>query len=37
MCKTVPLDFVHRLDYELIKLQRFTSWMLLPSSGRYVV
>jgi hypothetical protein len=28
------LDFVHRLNYKIIKLQRFGSWILLPSSGK---
>jgi hypothetical protein len=27
-------DFVHRLNYKIIKLQRFGSWILLPSSGK---
>jgi hypothetical protein len=28
------LDFVHRLNYKIVKLQRFGSWILLPSSGK---
>jgi hypothetical protein len=32
--KIVLLDFVHRLYYKIIKLKRFGSWTLLPSSGR---
>jgi hypothetical protein len=27
-------DFVHCLNYKIIKLQRFVSWTLLPSSGK---
>jgi hypothetical protein len=34
MCKLVLLDFVHRLNYKIIKLQRIESWILLSSSGR---
>jgi hypothetical protein len=34
ICKIVFLDFVHRLNYKIIKLQRFGSWILLPSSGK---
>jgi hypothetical protein len=34
ICKTVLLGFVHRLNYKIIKLQRFGSWILLPSSGK---
>jgi hypothetical protein len=33
-CKIVLLDFGHRLNYEIIKLERFESWVLFPSSGR---
>jgi hypothetical protein len=33
ICKTVLVDFVHRLNYEIIKL-RFQSWILLPSSDK---
>jgi hypothetical protein len=25
---------IHRLNYKIIKLQRFGSWILLPSSGK---
>jgi hypothetical protein len=32
--KIVLLDFVHRLNYKIIKLQRFGSCILLPSSGK---
>jgi hypothetical protein len=28
------LDFVHRLNYKIIKLQLFGIWILLPSSGK---
>jgi hypothetical protein len=28
-CKIVLWDFVHRLDYKIIKLQRIGSWILL--------
>jgi hypothetical protein len=34
VCKIVLLCFVHRLNYKIIKLQCFGSWILLPSSGR---
>jgi hypothetical protein len=34
MCKTVLLDYVHRLNYKILKLQRFERWILLPSSGK---
>jgi hypothetical protein len=41
MIETVPfiwqivlLDFVHRLNYNIIKLQLFWRWILLPSSGK---
>jgi hypothetical protein len=34
VCKIVLLDVVHRLNYKIIKLQRFRSWILLPSSGK---
>jgi hypothetical protein len=34
MCKIVLLDFVRRQNYKIIKLQRFGSWILLPSSGK---
>jgi hypothetical protein len=33
ICKIVLLDLVQRLNYK-IKLQRFGSWILLPSSGK---
>jgi hypothetical protein len=33
-CKIVLFNFVHRLNYNIIKLQRFGSWILLPSSGK---
>jgi hypothetical protein len=32
--KIVLLDFVHSLNYKIIKVQRFGSWILLPSSGK---
>jgi hypothetical protein len=32
ICKTVLLDIVHRLNYKIIKLQRFQIWILLLSS-----
>lgn len=31
---TVLLDFVYRLTYKTIKLQRFTNLILQPSSGK---
>jgi hypothetical protein len=31
--KNVLFDFVHSLNYKIIKLQRFGSWILPPSSG----
>jgi hypothetical protein len=34
ICKIVLFDFVRRLNYKIIKLQCFGSWILLPSSGR---
>jgi hypothetical protein len=33
LCKIVLLNFVNRQNYK-IKLQRFGSWILLPSSGK---
>jgi hypothetical protein len=33
-CKTVLLNFVHRLNYAIIKLQRFETWILLSLSGK---
>jgi hypothetical protein len=33
ICKIVLLDFVHHLNNK-IKLQRFGSWIMLPSSGK---
>jgi hypothetical protein len=33
-CKIVLLDFVHLLNYKIINLQHFGSWVLLPSSGK---
>jgi hypothetical protein len=32
-CKIVLLDFYHRLNYKIIQLRRFESWILLLSSG----
>jgi hypothetical protein len=29
ICKIVLLDFVHHLNYKIIKLQHFQSWILL--------
>jgi hypothetical protein len=34
ICKSVPLDFVSRLNYKTIELRSFASYILLPSSGR---
>jgi hypothetical protein len=34
MCKIILLDFVYRLNYKIMQLQRFGSWILLPSSGK---
>jgi hypothetical protein len=31
-CKIILLDFIHRLNYKIIKLRRFGSRILLPSS-----
>jgi hypothetical protein len=33
-CESVLLGFNHRLNYGIIKLQRFESWILFPSSGK---
>jgi hypothetical protein len=33
-CKTVLLDFVHCLNYKIIKSQCFESWILLSSPGK---
>jgi hypothetical protein len=33
ICKIVLLGFAHRLNYKIIKLQRFVSWFLLSNSG----
>jgi hypothetical protein len=30
----VILDFVHRLKYKIIKLQRLENWILLSPSGK---
>jgi hypothetical protein len=37
ICIIVVLDFVHCLNYIIIKLQYFGSWILLPSSGKKVI
>jgi hypothetical protein len=37
ICKNVLLDFVHHLNYKIIKVQRFGSWIVLPSSGKKIV
>jgi hypothetical protein len=34
--KIVLLDFVHPLNYKIIKLKRSESWILLSSSGEKV-
>jgi hypothetical protein len=36
ICKIVLLEFVHRQNFNVIKLERFGSWILLPSSGKKV-
>lgn len=34
MCDIVPLNNVHRLNYEIIPSQRFKTWIPLPSSDK---
>jgi hypothetical protein len=34
LCKVVLFYFVRRLIYKIIHLQRFGSWIVLPSSGK---
>jgi hypothetical protein len=34
ICKIIFMDFFHRLNYKILKLQRFGSWPLIPSSGK---
>jgi hypothetical protein len=36
MCKIVLLDFVRPQNYKIIMLQRFASWIVLPSSGKEI-
>jgi hypothetical protein len=33
MCNTVLLDFMHHLNYTIVKLEHFGSWILLLHSG----
>jgi hypothetical protein len=34
MCQIDLLNFAHRLNYKIIELQHFKSWILLLSSGK---
>jgi hypothetical protein len=34
MCAFVVLDFIHRLNYKILKLQLFGSWILFSSPGK---
>jgi hypothetical protein len=34
MCKIVLLNFVHHLNYKIIRRKINRSWILLPSSGK---